>query len=426
MRCFAKIQGFNKSLVHGRPVHLLALTVLVPKWNYFVNPRLHFSSILTSPDWKLALKQCQKPSDVENVLRNASVNNIEAQFSLGLFLLSPTTPKVEMPKESNPEIVRADIAKVRKATNSKRGSKSDFDKAKKLRDSKLQGTVTAPKALIVDKSVNTSPSQLEINKTEGTMLIKQAALGGHADAMCYLGNTLLNSGLDNSSIETVFTKTNKVRQAIDWYLKAANTGCAEAAFNLGVIYHDGVSVDPPSLIGESNEESEEAGNQRSVSVVDSDLIASLGHFESASALGEYAASLWCGYCYSSGEGGAGNVDVQKAIAFLDKALSSTSTAAKSNFYLSELYRSGHVHETESNESFVMHLKRAVELRDEDALYSLADLHLHEYMKHEQEERASAVGEGEEGENTALLNYLMVDLSNIGASACHSQHSLFEG
>jgi TPR repeat protein len=287
---------------------------------------------------------------------------------------------------------------------------SDFEKAKKIRDERAK-TDAAP---LVDRVVVSSTKhgkhgevqEEEKRRTEGIALISLAAERGHADAMCYLGNLQLRRAQDPVSLDNVTVKAEHARRAKEWYEKASRLGCAEASFNLGVLLHDGITVEHPQFIAEDDSESSEiassgAGSvtinkvshnrrpptksgkvpEQPVEAVAVHLERSLQFFELAAAQGDASATLRSGYCYSVGEGGAACVDASKAVSYLTLALNDDGVAAKAHFYLAQIYRSGlegadGQGAIEPDEAlFLHHLKKAVHGADEDAMHTLASMHL---------------------------------------------------
>jgi TPR repeat protein len=240
--------------------------------------------------------------------------------------------------------------------------------------------------------------------------IELAASQGHAQAQCFLGNELLRKGLDTADLRSAALKTSDVLAAKEWYDLASRAGCAEASFNLGVMLHDGVSVDPPTLLPADSESASTEQSSRSstkaastaaqeerkgtsVLAIAEDLPRSLTYFELAARQGEAAASLWCGYCFSTGEGGAEAADQRKAEEHLRAAAAETQTAAKANFYLAQLHRPAADRPSAAGQgAYFHHLRLAVDLGDEDGQYTLADLHLKAHFSHADEEEVDLSAE----------------------------------
>ena len=279
--------------------------------------------------------------------------------------------------------------------------------------------------------------------------------------MCLLGNELLSESQKivngepskEKKVPDVAHAEQLVHQAISWYQLAATEGkVGAAAYNLGVMYHDGVQhslpkstvikapgqdaspvvssladlmvtkvvhkkgaatveVTQPATIAAStgasiNTADEMSGNppNQLVTIVPVDLDASLSYFQQAAALGESAASLWCGYCYSTGEGGVTEIDADKAVHYLLEAANpaqenseqdihgrsdrtasekegEAQTAAKANYYLSQIYLSGLYEQLDPDRAKSLHyLQLAVAGDDEDGVHTLADLHLQRHLK----------------------------------------------
>lgn len=270
--------------------------------------------------------------------------------------------------------------------------------------------------------------------------------------MCLLGNELLAEGQKvfngepskEKKVPDIAHAEGLIHQAVSWYQLAVTEGkVAAAAYNLGVLYHDGVQhtlsrsaaaqVEAPPAVSSladlmvtkvvnrkgaapvevtqphtgtssaglssgDGKDTHAGPSNKLVTVIPVDLEASLSYFQQAAALGESAASLWCGYCYSTGEGGITEIDADKALSYLLAASnspkvhedSSTSenegeaevqTAAKANYYLSQIYLSGLDEQLIPDRvKSLHHLQLAVAGHDEDGLYTLADLHLQHHLK----------------------------------------------
>ena len=375
------------------------------------------------------------------------VEDKESKFLLGLSLIKQVESSKESLEESSSiQDVKRDIEKLRKSPRSLKGSKQDFEKAKELRDKRLKENIETSN----NKEPIISLSNITVDaRTEGMRLLAEAALEGHAQAMCYLGNDLLQ----RSQIGDLEIKTAVIcaLDAADWYRKGAELGCADAAFNLGVVYHDGVTCEqnPPvegkmkakssklqlNVTKVTNSKTDEACSVEVVKsdlsqnsaagnfevAVEVDLPLSLRHFERAALLGDPAAALWCGHCFSTGEGGAVQLAPTHALKYLSAAACSPQTAAKAHYYLTQIYRSG-LEATDEEDTiaasvplFLEHLRAACDLRDEDALYVLADLHLQHYIQQHGE------GTEQEQEDPEVLEFLKSDLHASTHHHCEEHH-----
>lgn len=193
--------------------------------------------------------------------------------------------------------------------------------------------------------------------------LRKAADLGHGNAMCLLGNQLLQT--DNSQL---------CIEGVEWYRKATNLEFpnSDALYNLGTLYHDGNS---------------HAGIQQ-------DLEVSVNYFHRAANAEDAAALYWLGHCYSTGEGGAKHINPALAVDFLQRA--GMAGHPKAYYLLATVYRSGlRVHSNCSCATttstggipdleyiapnaalFHQFLRLAVENEDPDALYCLADIKMH--------------------------------------------------
>jgi len=281
--------------------------------------------------------------------------------------------------------------------------------------------------------------------------------------MCLLGNELLSESQKilngepskEKKVPDIAHAEQLLHQAISWYQLAATEGkVGAAAYNLGVMYHDGVQHSLPKSSSARTPATADASTPVSslsdlmvtkvvnkkgaapvevtqpatsvvastsasmnttdgtpasppnqlVTVVPVDLEASLSYFQQAAALGEAAASLWCGYCYCTGEGGVTEIDADKALNYLLEAANSPNanqvsdsdgrsdrgisekesdgqTAAKAYYYLSQIYLSGLDEQLDPDRAKSLHyLLLAVVGHDEDAVHTLADLHLQRHLK----------------------------------------------
>lgn len=129
--------------------------------------------------------------------------------------------------------------------------------------------------------------------------------------MCYLGNEMLSEGqsilngdLPKEERQDLQRAQQLVVDAVGWYKAAATAGLGAAAYNLGVLYYDGVRSAAIQNVTPMNKPPASTSY-----VVPVDYKASLEYFKLAAELKEPAAVLWLGYCHSTAEGGVEEIDV---------------------------------------------------------------------------------------------------------------------
>lgn len=428
---------------------------------------------------------CNMYTEAELVLRKAAENNdSEAQFQLGLLLSTPTTArKGAAPKalSSTAAEVKNEIKKLRKeslmAKQVQSGSVAAFQNALSKRKELSLDSIK------VEHSTAKQRKGIEIagqaREKEGLKWMGAAAEQRHTNAMCFLGNHMLANA--QTQLNDLVTQDRPVQsvqntkdqacklitEAIDHYERAAQLKNATAAFNLGVLYHDGITCDMPATTGTQQVTSNHAGSVEDAHVVGSctlpeitvskvsnrhkrtaaldepgaaqskpvkvdivsvDLTLSLQYFEHAAALHEPTAALWCGYCYVNAEGGVEphSVSGGRAVSYLTAAADHSDTSAKAHFYLSQVYRSGCAGSESTGSDavaprigmFVQHLQVAAAGQDEDALNCLADLHLQQFVALSNAEE-HAMKNSDELSTIEVQTLLERDLhAGVDASACH--------
>jgi TPR repeat protein len=365
-----------------------------------------FSS--TQFDTGVKLMEDGKYMNAIPLLEQASENgHVEAKFYLGLLLTSDQKPIVENnPKEGIKE-VRSKISNMQKAALSAKKSKSsgalgDFQVALAKRKAKTDSTASGPMTedSVTKKELSNNCSDiLGTSYDKGFALLESAAQLGHGGAACLLGNLLLSkaqslltpipvSSKPSLAVTNYESKDSRLKEAkklicdaINYYTTAISLKNGPAAYNLGVLYYDGVSFveEPkPFVVEQSNASKEASAVVPSIDIVTSDMVKSLAYFEQAAAFYEPSAVLWCGYCYSMCEGGVSESDAQKALQYYLHATSFVETSGRAHFYLSLLFKSG-LKPLESDVGlYIQHFRKAVEDADTDACVALAHLHLQAY------------------------------------------------
>ncbi|KAJ1417799.1 hypothetical protein B484DRAFT_400684 [Ochromonadaceae sp. CCMP2298] len=366
----------------------------------------------------------------EEWLHLAAESSVEAQFLLGLLLTTVDPAKLkplmgvgsagvdpqhgdgEGEEEHPAKAVRREIMLLRKNSAMQKragaggGSKQDFEAALARRRARSEqtsalGTPGAPKAPVAapqPPDASAPPSELAEQadrRQRGERWLQLAAAAGHGQSMCLLGNTLLAQSQQDPA-----AGGQKLLQALGWYERAAEVS-AEAAFNLGMLLHEGLSV--TRVQGRFSPVTGVTGQEQGGELPDLlsvDLPRSLYYFEQAASLGEKEAILWCGICHSSGEGGASEVNPQLALAHFTAALGGD-TGPKAHFYLSQMHRSGLQGSGDpvpsSVERFLHHLELARAGGDCEALFSLADMHMQIFARQNQPDRGEEDEDEKEGE-----------------------------
>lgn len=387
----------------------------------------------------------------EHLRKNAIQNHKKSQYLLGILLTLQNisnqnfTVSKKIIESANSAIeVKNDIMKVKKLNtmiknqsnkpginvittrnNSQKSACKYIITVDEILSNKVNN-VTANEIMQVTGSLLLSATTLE-KENIGIYWLMIASENRYYPAMCYLGNILLNN-LDTISDSESSNKVNDaniyLKKAIEWYNNALQSNSeqnivSEAAFNLGVLYYNGVAIpattttkssssmiSSPLLTYNSSDHDQLCGSSHcsEYHLLPVDRNLSFEYFKQAANLGEPTSQLWCGYCYATGaaakEGSGVDGDTMPlfinpllALKYLNLAsLSGKETKAKAHFYLAQIYRSGLIsndnldnnNTTTENKInadstlYTFHLHEAFILRDVDASFCLADMHFNKF------------------------------------------------
>ena len=256
--------------------------------------------------------------------------------------------------------------------------------------------------------------------------LRAAARRGHAPAMVFLGNVLLESHRSGGG------PLADGQEALLWYQKAAalpsepnalahsalssttsttsttatntntttTTVIADALFNLGSLCFSGLP-----------------------GILESDLGRSLAYFEQSAALGDAGSQFWMGHCLMSGEGGVGTggINRRRGVELLKRAAAQEHPAA--HYHLAIAYSSadsellGAVGAAEAEALSARHLEAAAELGDGDALFMLAE----RALRGRRDDLANTAGAGAGAGAGALA--VAVAGAGAGAGAVGAAHGM---